>query len=73
MTLAGHPTRTAGTTTPSPAPHGTSFSGIASCTSTTYAGPNTAAATVSGTCTDNAGKTVTVTSAPFHYDATAPC
>ena len=51
---------------------GTSFSGIASCTSTTYAGPNTAAATVSGTCTDNAGKTVTVTSAPFHYDATAP-
>ena len=35
-----------------------SFSGIASCSSTTYAGPNTAGATVSGTCTDNAGKTV---------------
>jgi len=50
----------------------TSFSGIASCTSTTYAGPNTTNATVSGTCTDNAGKTVTVTSAPFAYDATAP-
>jgi len=51
---------------------GTSFSGIASCTSTTYAGPNTTSATVSGTCTDNAGKTVTVTSAPFAYDATPP-
>jgi len=50
----------------------TSFSGIASCTSTTYAGPNTTSATVTGTCTDNAGKTVTVTSAPFAYDATAP-
>jgi hypothetical protein len=50
----------------------TSFSGIASCTSTTYAGPNTTSATVSGTCTDNAGKSVTVTSAPFAYDATPP-
>jgi hypothetical protein len=50
----------------------TAFSGIASCAATTYAGPSTTAATVSGTCTDNAGKTVTVTSAPFYYDATAP-
>jgi hypothetical protein len=49
-----------------------SFSGIASCTSTTYAGPNTGSATVSGKCTDNAGKTVAVTSAPFAYDATPP-
>jgi hypothetical protein len=49
-----------------------SFSGIASCASTTYAGPNTGSATVSGTCTDNAGKTVAVTSAPFAYDATPP-
>jgi hypothetical protein len=49
-----------------------SFSGIASCTSTTYAGPNTGSATVSGACTDNAGKTVAVTSAPFAYDATPP-
>jgi len=52
--------------------NGTSFSGIASCTSTTYAGPSTTAATVSGTCVDNAGKTVTVTSAPFQYDTTPP-
>jgi hypothetical protein len=52
---------------------GFSFSGIASCTpTTTYAGPSTTTATVSGTCTDNAGKTVTVTSAPFDYDATSP-
>lgn len=49
-----------------------SFSGIASCTSTTYSGAPTTSATVSGTCTDNAGKTVTVTSAPFAYDATPP-
>jgi hypothetical protein len=49
-----------------------SFSGIASCTSTTYAGPSTTGATVSGTCTDNAGKTVAVTSAPFAFDATPP-
>jgi hypothetical protein len=30
------------------------------------------AGTVSGTCTDNAGKTVTVASAPFAYDTTSP-
>jgi hypothetical protein len=51
---------------------GSSFSGIASCTSATYAGPNIRSATVAGTCTDNAGKTVAVTSAPFAYDVTAP-
>jgi hypothetical protein len=49
-----------------------SFSGIASCTSTTYAGPATTSATVAATCLDNAGKSVTVTSAPFSYDATPP-
>jgi hypothetical protein len=49
-----------------------SFSGIASCTSTTYSGPSTTGATVSGTCSDNAGKSVTVASAPFAYDATPP-
>ncbi len=51
---------------------GSSFSGIASCTSTTYAGPATASALVAGTCVDNAGKSVTVDSAPFSYDATPP-
>jgi hypothetical protein len=49
-----------------------SFSGIASCTPTTYAGPDTTAATVAATCVDNAGKIVTVASAPFAYDATPP-
>jgi hypothetical protein len=51
---------------------GSSFSGIASCTAITYAGPASPSATVTGSCTDNAGKTVTVTSAPFAYDATPP-
>ena len=51
---------------------GSSFSGIASCTSAIYSGPSTPSATVSGSCTDNAGKTVTATSAPFAYAATAP-
>ena len=50
----------------------TAFSGIASCASTTYGGPNTTAATLSATCQDNAGKTITVASAPFAYDATPP-
>ena len=51
---------------------GSSFSGIASCTGTTYAGPPSTGATVSGTCTDNAGKTVSATSSPFSYDASPP-
>lgn len=50
----------------------TAFSGIASCTSTIYAGPDSATATLSATCLDNAGKTVTVASAPFAYDVTPP-
>jgi hypothetical protein len=54
------------------APTATAFSGIAACTSTTYAGPSSTAATVSATCLDNAGESVTVTSAPFAYDATPP-
>jgi hypothetical protein len=53
-------------------PSASSFSGIASCTSTTYAGPDSTAATVSATCVDHAGKTVTATSAPFAYDVTPP-
>ena len=43
---------------------------MASCTSTTYAGPSTSAGTLSATCIDNAGKTVSATSAPFAYDVT---
>jgi hypothetical protein len=46
-------------------------SGIASCSSAAYAGPDTAAAAASGSCTDNAGN-ATGTSLSFKYDATAP-
>ena len=49
-----------------------SFSGIVSCTPTTYAGPSSTSAAVSATCTDSAGKSVTVASAPFGYDVTPP-
>lgn len=54
------------------APSAASFSGIASCAPTTYAGPSTTTATVSATCVDHAGKTVTATSPPFAYDVTPP-
>jgi hypothetical protein len=47
-------------------------SGIAACTSTTYGGPDSTAASLAGTCTDNAGNV----SSPFpyglKYDETAP-
>jgi len=49
-----------------------SFSGIASCTPTTYSGPSTTNASVTERCIDNAGKPVSATSAPFAYDATPP-
>jgi hypothetical protein len=51
---------------------GSSFSGIASCTTATYGGPANGSARVNGSCTDNAGKTVQATSGPFAYDAVAP-
>jgi hypothetical protein len=47
---------------------GSSFSGIAACATTTYAGPDSPSAKASGSCTDNAGKTVKATSSPFAYD-----
>lgn len=47
-------------------------SGLASCSpGASYAGPETAAGTVSGSCTDAAGNTATASFA-FRYDATAP-
>lgn len=51
---------------------GRAFSGIASCTTATYTAPNTPRAHVTGSCTDNAGKTTQVTSAPFAYDDARP-
>lgn len=46
-------------------------SGIAGCSSTTYGGPATATAVVSGTCTDKAGN-VGQASVSFPYDSTPP-
>ena len=46
-------------------------SGIASCTSAAYPGPDAAPATVSGGCTDLAGNSSS-TSFAFQYDATPP-
>jgi hypothetical protein len=47
-------------------------SGIGSCTSTTYKGPDTTGTTVNGTCSDNAGNSTGSTSPSFKYDATPP-
>jgi hypothetical protein len=48
-------------------------SGVRSCTSATYSGPDSASGSVPGSCTDNAGNTsATVQSASVKYDATAP-
>lgn len=51
---------------------GNAFSGISACTpSVTYSGPATSGTTITGTCTDNAGKTATA-NFPLRYDATPP-
>ncbi len=47
-------------------------SGIAACTNTTYGGPDSAAASLSGTCTDNAGNVSTPLPYGLKYDETAP-
>lgn len=47
-------------------------SGIASCTATTFAGPDAAAASVPGSCRDVAGNTSATGSFGLRYDATPP-
>jgi hypothetical protein len=47
------------------------MSGISSCSSVSYPGPDNGAAAVAGSCSDHAGNTATA-SFPFKYDATAP-
>jgi hypothetical protein len=47
-------------------------SGIASCTSVTYAGPDSSAASVTATCIDNAGNRSTPQTLSLQYDATPP-
>jgi hypothetical protein len=49
-----------------------SGSGIASCTTTTYAGPDTPDTTVTGNCRDNAGNSTGASSPAFKYDSTPP-
>jgi hypothetical protein len=48
-----------------------STSGLASCTSRTYSSPDTANATLSGSCTDVAGNSATLAFG-FQYDASGP-
>jgi hypothetical protein len=53
--------------------HGTDqVSGIDSCTTTDYAGPDSGAASVTGTCTDDAGNVSAPLGFGLSYDATAP-
>ena len=47
-------------------------SGIASCTSAAFSGPDSGSASVSGTCTDVAGNTSAPSSYSLKYDATPP-
>src|SRR5215210_832340 len=47
-------------------------SGVESCSTPTYGGPDSGSASVSGTCTDRAGNQSAPTSLSFKYDATAP-
>ena len=49
-----------------------SVSGIASCTSVTYSGPDSSSATASATCTSGAGLVSTPKTISFQYDATPP-
>lgn len=48
------------------------MSGIAFCTSLTYSGPDSSSASVSGTCTDNAGNVSAPKALSFQYDGTPP-
>jgi hypothetical protein len=47
-------------------------SGIASCGSPVYTGPDSATASLAGTCTDRAGNTSAPVGATFKYDGTPP-
>ena len=47
-------------------------SGVASCTTASYGGPDAPTAAVSGTCTDRAGHTSAAKQHRFKYDATPP-
>jgi hypothetical protein len=48
-----------------------STSGVSGCSNVAYAGPNSASASVVGSCVDRAGNVARM-AVPLHYDATAP-
>jgi len=48
------------------------MSGVESCTQVVYSGPDSAAASVTGSCGDNAGNRSSSSAFVFKYDATAP-
>ena len=48
------------------------LSGIASCSSSSYSGPDTGGATIETSCRDNAGNSSSSASVTVRYDATAP-
>src|SRR5262249_61509121 len=48
------------------------ISGLASCSSTTYTGPDSGSVARSGTCPDGAGNTSAPVAFGFRFDATAP-
>jgi hypothetical protein len=48
------------------------LSGLASCQAPVYSGPDKTNASLTGTCTDNAGNASAAGSISFDYDATAP-
>ena len=47
-------------------------SGVASCTTASYSGPDSGSASVTGTCRDNAGNVSATASFGLRYDTTAP-
>jgi hypothetical protein len=78
-TTAGTPARAAGTNGWYTSPVGITFSGvdqtsgIDTCTSLTYSGPDSGAANVSGTCRDKAGNVSTPFPYGLKYDETRRC
>ena len=53
-------------------PENDAISGIDSCTTTPYSGPDNGSASLSGTCTDLAGNSSSSVAFNFKYDATPP-
>ena len=76
--IAGHPARAADANGWYNHPVSIAFdarddlSGVDKCTTTTYGGPDSPTASVTGTCTDKAGNATSPEGHPLKYDATGP-